>query len=111
MLFNIKEWQDKHLILESELKFDFGKDTLGDQVRAQLDTMKQNPRKAVEKFTQDLIAASKSGKFKWKTNHPSTNYSFLKGVGKLFRIQGIKSPKFADVVFNKIKAAVGEGKR
>jgi len=111
MRFDIKKWQDKHPISEAELKFAFGKDNLGDQVRSQIGIMKQDPKKAVEKFTQDLIAASKSGKFNWKTSHPSNNYSYLKNVDKFFRVQGIKFPKFADVVFNKVKSAVGEGKR
>ena len=157
MRFNIKEWQDKHLIKESKLKeidfkdqaafkkystqhkmkpttkitiggkqttagqasgkekqatkLTFDKDNLGDQVRANIDVLKRNPKKAAEQFTQDIIAAIKTGKMKWKNNHPSTNYRYIDRVNKFFRVSGIKVPKFTDKVFDKIKAAAGEGKR
>ena len=97
-------------LTEANIKFTFDKDNLGDQVRAQVDIAKRNPKKTAEQFIQDLIAASKSGKFKYKTWHPNSKYKYLKAVGKLFSIQGIKVPKFADTAYDKIKSVLGEGK-
>ena len=99
-------------LTEANLKFTFDKDNLGDQVRAQIDIAKRNPKKTAEQFIQDLIAAIKSRKtaFKWDSWHPNTKYQYLKAVDKFFRVQGIKVPKFTDMAYDKIKSVLGEGK-